>query len=72
MAWLESAHPDLVADYRALYGWGAYLPAGYRNMLRSRVTPLITKHGLGADSRPFAMRSAPAAQAAGALQPTLF
>jgi DNA repair photolyase len=72
MAWLESTHPELVADYRALYGRGAYLPAGYRDMLRSRVAPLIAKHGLEAASRPFAMRSAPAAQAAGALQPTLF
>ena len=72
MAWLAGAHPDLVADYRALYGRGAYLPAEYRDMLRSRATPLIAKHGLAADSRPFAMRSAPAAPAAGALQPTLF
>jgi DNA repair photolyase len=72
MAWLARAHPALVDDYRALYGRGAYLPASYRDALRSRVAPLIAKHGLGPDSRSFAMRSAPAAHPAGALQPTLF
>jgi len=72
MAWLARAHPELVGDYRSLYGRGAYLPASYRDMLRSRVAPLIAKHGLGPDSRSFAMRSAPAAPPAGALQPTLF
>jgi len=72
MAWLARAHPELVGDYRSLYGRGAYLPASYRDMLRSRVAPLLAKHGLGPDSRSFAMRSAPAAPPAGALQPTLF
>lgn len=73
MTWLSDAHPELVDDYRALYGRGAYLPASYRDMLRSRVTPLLAKHGLESESRPFPMcSSAPAAQSAGALQPTLF
>ena len=36
------------------------------------VAPLLAKHGLEPDNRPFAMRSAPAVQSAGALQPTLF
>jgi DNA repair photolyase len=72
MAWLADAYPELVDDYRNLYGRGAYLPQDYRDMLRSRAAPLIAKHGLGPDNRSFAMRSAPAAQPAGALQPTLF
>jgi DNA repair photolyase len=72
MAWLARTYPEVVGEYRKLYGRGAYLPADYREMLRARVAPLIERHGLGPDSRVFAMRSAPAAQSAGALQPTLF
>lgn len=72
LTWLASAHPELVDDYRELYGRGAYLPASYREILRSRVAPLIARHGLEPGNRPFAMRSAPAPPAAGALQPTLF
>ena len=73
MNWLTRERPDLVADYRRLYARGAYLPADYRDALRSRVAPLLAKHGLDPDSRPFATRSAPAVRAAGALlQPTLF
>ena len=40
--------------------------------LRTSVAPLLARHGLEPDNRPFAMRSAPAVQSAGALQPTLF
>lgn len=73
LKWLERTRPDLVDAYRGLYGRGAYLPRDYRDELRTRVAPLIAKHGLGSDSRPFAMRSAPAVRSAGALlQPTLF
>jgi DNA repair photolyase len=76
MGWLQREHPELVGEYRELYRRGAYLPPGYRDSLRARVEPLIAKHGLRPHNRPFAMRSAPAAQSAGALppvlQPTLF
>jgi DNA repair photolyase len=71
-AWLQRARPDLVPAYRELYGRGAYLPQSYRDALRDRVAPLIARHGLVSDSRPFT-RSAPAGRPAGALlQPTLF
>lgn len=71
--WLERTRPDLVSAYRELYGRGAYLPQSYRDELRARAAPLIAKHGLTADSRPFSTRSAPAGPPAGALlQPTLF
>lgn len=70
--WLARTRPDLVLPYRELYGRGAYLPQSYRDDLRARVTPLIARHGLASDSRPFT-RSAPANAPAGALlQPTLF
>jgi DNA repair photolyase len=71
LGWLSREHPELVARYRELYRHGAYLPPGYRDMLRDRAHRLIVKHGLQTDSRPFAMRSAPAVESAGALQPDL-
>lgn len=73
MGWLTREYPALAGEYRELYRRSAYLPQSYRDMLRTRATPLLAKHGLAPDSRPFAMRSAPAVQSAGALlQPTLF
>lgn len=73
MSWLAGAHPALVRPYRELYGRGAYLPQDYRDMLRDRAAPLVRRHGLTGDKRPFRMSTAPTATAAaGALQPTLF
>jgi DNA repair photolyase len=71
MGWLNREHPELAGDYRELYRRGAYLPPSYRELLSARVAPLIAKHGLAPDDRPFAMRSAPAVQSAGALPHTL-
>jgi DNA repair photolyase len=70
MAWLARAYPGLVAAYRELYGRGAYLPASYGDMLRARVAPLIARHGLASDHRPF--RAAPVPPPEVAPQPTLF
>lgn len=53
MAWLARSHPELVGAYRDLYGRGAYLPEGYRDMLRARAAPLVARHGLSADQRSF-------------------
>ena len=39
MDWLEQARPELVGDYAALYGNGAYLPAGERQRLAALVRP---------------------------------
>jgi DNA repair photolyase len=72
MGWLAGAYPELLGEYRNLYGHGAYLPADYREMLRARVAPLLAKHDLGPDSRAFSMRGAPAPRPVGASQPTLF
>ncbi|AQT80532.1 radical SAM protein [Mycolicibacterium litorale] len=74
MTWLARSHPELVATYRQLYRRGAYLPADYRDMLRRRVAPLVTRHGLAGDQRPFA-GPVPAPAPAPAViepQPTLF
>jgi DNA repair photolyase len=72
MAWLARSRPELVREYRQLYARGAYLSANYRDSLRERAAPLISKHGLTGDHRPF--RTVPAAaQAAVAVpEPTLF
>ncbi len=72
MGWLARTRPDLVSEYRELYRRSAYLPQSYRDNLRVSVAPLLARYGLEPDRRPFAMRSAPAVQSAGALQPTLF
>jgi DNA repair photolyase len=71
MSWLARSHPELVGRYRDLYRRGAYLPTSYRDMLRERAAPLIAKHRLAGDHRPFP-RAAAAAPASGPIQPTLF
>lgn len=65
MAWLARAHPELTGRYRDLYRRGAYLPQSYRDMLRERARPLITKYRLGSDPRP----SAPPAEVAANPEP---
>jgi DNA repair photolyase len=72
MSWLARSHPELVAPYRQLYRRGAYLPAEYRDMLRRRVAPLVAKHGLAGDHRPFTPAAPTAPAAAVEPQPTLF
>jgi DNA repair photolyase len=51
MSWLTRAYPQLVGQYRELYRRGAYLPPSYRDELRARAAPLITKYGLSGDQR---------------------
>ncbi|BBZ38990.1 Rv2578c family radical SAM protein [Mycobacterium conspicuum] len=53
MSWLARAHPELVGAYRELYRRGAYLPQDYRAMLARRAAPLIARHRLDGDRRPF-------------------
>ena len=60
MTWLARSHPELVAPYRQLYRRGAYLPAEYRDMLRRRVAPLVARHRLAGDHRPFSAAPPPA------------
>lgn len=73
LAWLGSAYPELLPRYRELYGRGAYLGPEYRERLRARVAPLVARYGLGGSGhRPDTVRTAPAAVAAGAVQPALF
>ncbi|OBG21722.1 radical SAM protein [Mycolicibacterium celeriflavum] len=72
MSWLARDHPELVPKYRDLYRRGAYLPPDYRNALRDRVTPLVTKYGLAPDRRSFRAADPPRATPAEVPQPTLF
>ena len=72
MSWLARSHPELVATYRQLYGRGAYLPADYREMLRRRAAPLIAKHRLARDHRPFTSAAPTPTAPAAEPQPTLF
>ncbi|MDX1890872.1 Rv2578c family radical SAM protein [Mycolicibacterium sp. 050158] len=72
MAWLARSRPDLVADYRELYGRGAYLPAGYRDALRERAAPLLARHGLTGGHRSFRLATSPPPVVAAPSQPTLF
>jgi hypothetical protein len=55
-----------------LFKRGAYLPPDYRKVLHDRVTPLIAKHGLAPDRRPFRAVTTRPVVCAEASQPTLF
>ena len=70
MSWLTRTYPHMVGRYRELYRRGAYLPPAYREMLRVRVAPLIAKHRLTGDHRPFSQP--PEAVEPEPVQPTLF
>jgi DNA repair photolyase len=45
-AWLRREHPELVEDYRRIYGKGSYADKRYRRLLADRVGPLLRRHGL--------------------------
>ncbi|OUE21045.1 Radical SAM superfamily protein [Clavibacter michiganensis] len=47
LEWLERERPELVGRYLDLYARGAYAPQAYRTWLRSRMDPLVRRHGLG-------------------------
>ncbi len=71
MSWLARSHPELVGRYRDLYRRGAYLPQGYRDLLRERAAPLIAKYRLAGDHRPFS-QAVSASRAPEPVQQTLF
>jgi hypothetical protein len=70
MSWLTRAYPQLVGRYRELYRRGAYLPPSYRDELRARAAPLITKYGLGGDQRR--SDAPPPPRVVDTVEPTLF
>ncbi|OCB58015.1 radical SAM protein [Mycobacterium vulneris] len=72
MDWLGRTRPDLVGGYQRLYRRGAYLPADYRDMLRTRVAPLVARHGLARQARMVPETAPQAAPAPAVPQPTLF
>ncbi|MFM9377007.1 Rv2578c family radical SAM protein [Gordonia sp. VNK21] len=47
--WLAEHHPALQRRYRLLYSRGAYVHPDYSSRLRTRMAPLVARHGL---SRP--------------------
>ncbi|NIH95840.1 DNA repair photolyase [Mycolicibacterium fluoranthenivorans] len=71
MQWLQRSHPELVSDYRQLYRRGAYLPQDYRDMLRTRVAPLVARYGLTGRA-PMASAGAVSSEVAAPAHPTLF
>lgn len=72
MDWLGRTRPDLVGGYQRLYRRGAYPPADYRDMLRTRVAPLVARHGLARQARMVPETAPQAAAAPAVAQPTLF
>lgn len=44
--WLGQEHPELLPQYRRMYGRGTYAPQEYRRWLAGRIKPLIRAHGL--------------------------
>ena len=71
MQWLQREHPSLVFLYRRLYRRGPYLPPDYRDELRTRVAPLLTRYGLTGLS-PMARAGAVSSEVAAPAHPTLF
>ncbi|MDX1872572.1 Rv2578c family radical SAM protein [Mycolicibacterium sp. 120266] len=73
MQWLQATHPELVFEYRRLYRRGAYLPADYRDELRTRVAPLVARYGLtGRPTPPMAGAGVVSSEVAAPAHPTLF
>jgi DNA repair photolyase len=44
--WLGREHPELLPQYRSMYGRGTYAPQEYRRWLAARIKPLIRSYGL--------------------------
>ncbi len=74
-AWLERAHPDLVARYRALYANGVNAPKDYQAWLGRKVAVARRAHGLdtgATDPYTGAIFSRAARRPLQAAEPTLF
>jgi DNA repair photolyase len=59
LAWLARHHPDLVAQYRRIYGGGAYAPADYQRRISALVAELADTYGIGRASPASARRLPP-------------
>ncbi|NED99408.1 Rv2578c family radical SAM protein [Phytoactinopolyspora halotolerans] len=46
MQWLRRERPDLVSRYEWLYKRGAYVPPEYKSALKSRIEPILERHGV--------------------------
>ena len=47
MAWLGTAHPELLPRYAELYGRGAYAPRAYQERIAGQVRELAARYGVG-------------------------
>jgi DNA repair photolyase len=56
MRWLRERHPELVPQYRELYGDGAYAPKAYQNEIAEKVRKLARRFGVGRASAHQARR----------------
>ncbi|HYQ75762.1 Rv2578c family radical SAM protein [Cellulomonas sp.] len=66
LSWLAEHRPELVRNYRRLYGNGAYVPEEYRRWLSERVRPLRRRYGLhGPSAAPLEGAGSPAGGRAG-------
>jgi len=46
MKWLGETHPELVSQYRSMYGEASYAPKEYRKWLSARIIPMVQQFGL--------------------------
>ena len=46
-AWLGRTHPDLVEQYRSIYGRGSYAPKAHQREISARVATVARRHGIG-------------------------
>lgn len=71
MQWLQRTYPERVFEYRSLYRRGAYLPPEYRDELRARVAPLLSRYRL-TGRVPMASAGAVSSEVTAPAHPTLF
>lgn len=58
-AWLQREYPELVSNYRQLYGRGAYAPKAYQHAITTQVAELARRYGVGARAGSRTPRASP-------------
>jgi DNA repair photolyase len=56
LRWLQERHPELIPNYRELYGDRAYAPKAYQNEIAEKVRRLARRYGVGRASARQARR----------------
>jgi DNA repair photolyase len=52
LAWLKSAHPELVSRYATMYAKGSYAPKQYQERIAAQVRELAGRYGIGRQRTP--------------------